>query len=232
MSDPNYMNYEILDDNVTIQDGRIKNKIQEEDSVVSVKREPVYENDKQLCTINNENIKPEQELHTELIIKSEIWDENLVMEGERIKIEIQEEGSNVIHSYSVVSVKREPGSDENDKQFYTISYEDIKLEQELHTELIIKSEILDETILMEGGHITNEEAGSNDSDSVVSVKHEPVSDENDKQLYIIINDEDIKLEQELHTEVIIKNETLDETDLGNKPFACEICNKGFTCRYT
>ncbi|XP_044738384.1 zinc finger protein 860-like [Chrysoperla carnea] len=100
--------------------------------------------------INEENFKLENELHTELILnKSEILDENVVMEVERIKNEIPEEDSNDSESDGVVSVKHEPVSDENDKHLYTINYENIKLEKELHTELIIKDEILDETVLGE-----------------------------------------------------------------------------------
>ncbi|XP_044738810.1 zinc finger protein 681-like [Chrysoperla carnea] len=89
--------------------------------------------------------KVEKEFQTELVlIKSEIFDENDVVEGGQIK---KEEGSNDSESEDVVTVKQEPVSDENDKNLFSINYEHIKLEQELRAELIIKSDILDESDL-------------------------------------------------------------------------------------
>ncbi|XP_044727052.1 uncharacterized protein LOC123290789 [Chrysoperla carnea] len=107
------------------------------------------------------------------------------MEIGQIKSEISEEVSNDIDN--VPNVKREP-------------VKNIKLEKELHTELIVKNEILDDNLAIEVVRIKNEipEEDTNNSDNVISVKHEPVHD-NDKQLYTI-NDENIKVKKELHTE--------------------------------
>ncbi|XP_044742002.1 zinc finger protein 12-like [Chrysoperla carnea] len=97
--------------------------------------------------INKENIKlQEEELSTKLIIKNETIDENTAMEVGQMKNEKPEDDSNDFDS--VVSVKQEPVS-ENDEQLYTINYENIKLEKELNTELIIKDEILDENSILE-----------------------------------------------------------------------------------
>ncbi|XP_044739004.1 zinc finger protein 354C-like [Chrysoperla carnea] len=190
---------ETLDDNnVVMEGGHIEagNDV-DSDSVVSVKHEPV-----------DENNKLENELQTDLINKSEtLNDNNVVMEGGHI------EAGNNVDSDSVVSVKHEPVDEDN--KLYEINFENIKLERELQTELINKSETLnDNNVVMEGEPIKNEE-GSNDSDS-------------DKHLYT----EKIKVEKELHTELIIKSEICEENTILasqriHQSFLCDICNKRF-----
>ncbi|XP_044731200.1 zinc finger protein 492-like [Chrysoperla carnea] len=72
----------------------------------------------------------------------------------------------------------------------------------------------------------NEECYNNiDSDCVINVKVESV-DENDKQV-CTISYENVKRENDLHTELIIKDEKLDKTVLGEQSFSCDICKKTY-----
>ncbi|XP_044727915.1 zinc finger and SCAN domain-containing protein 12-like [Chrysoperla carnea] len=91
---------------------------------------------------------------------------------------------------------------------FFINEEKIKLEKELHIEsVIIKNETLDNDVIMEGGQIKNEE-GSNDIDSVVSVKLEPVHEDLYTETIFIKNepfDDNVTIEDER-----IKNEVPEE----------------------
>ncbi|XP_044729634.1 zinc finger protein 271-like [Chrysoperla carnea] len=183
---------------VTIEDGRIKNEIPEEDSndidsVVSVKHEPSRENDNQLCTINYEHIKLEKELHTEVMINNG-----------RIKSEIPEGDSNYIDSVVILSVKHEPVR-ENDNQLCTINYEHIKLEKELHTEVLInngriKSEIPEEDTQHKGIHSEEKPFSCSICNKTFSLKR-----------YLVLH-------KQIHSE--------------EKSFSCDICDKSFSQQST
>ncbi|XP_044727062.1 zinc finger protein 184-like [Chrysoperla carnea] len=170
-------------------------------------------------------------IFTEIFIKTEPLDDNVTMEVGQIKSEIPDDGSNDFMEKEILK----ESIYENDKQFYTINYENIKVKEELHTEQIFKNETFDENIRMEVDPIKNEiqeeeDSHDIDSDSVVSVKHEPVH-ENVKHSDTN-NDENIELEKELHTELIIKNETFDGNVVKKVGFSCNICNRTFTYQHS
>ncbi|XP_044742010.1 zinc finger protein 260-like [Chrysoperla carnea] len=204
--------------------------------------------------INKENIKlQEEELSTELIIKNETIGENTAMEVGEMKNEKPEDDSNDFDS--VVSVKQEPVS-ENDEQLYTINYENIKLEKELNTELIIKDEILDENSILEPHEVhtgrKNQSFLCGICDKTFTqkrylVQHKRIHTEDKPfecgicnkrfslQRYLVRHNReklfpcDICNKQFVNKYSLVRHQRI---HTGEKPFICDICNKRFTQKGT
>ncbi|XP_044742103.1 zinc finger protein 675-like [Chrysoperla carnea] len=185
---------ETLDENAVVKVERSENDTPEENcmKVERIENETSEENcsdENDLNTINYENLKLEKQSHSELIIKSETFNENVVMKVEQSENETPEEKC----------------SDENDLN--TINYENLKLEKQSHSELMIKSETLDENAVVKVERSENDTPEENFEQSENETPEEKCSDENDLNT---INYENLKLEKQSHSELIIKSETFNE----------------------
>ncbi|XP_044736701.1 zinc finger protein 595-like [Chrysoperla carnea] len=174
--------------------------------------------------IKLENIKVEKEDNTELIdvkeeilnenvmvmlekgIKNEILEDSITFEHGRIKNEILE-GSNASMERGIINVKEESSS--------TINYEN-----ELHTEFIIKDEILDVNVL----ETLNRQGQKTQIHTPFSLDFEETFNKSDSS----IQDEPTNTEENSFSSNVTRKK-LNRSE-GTPSFTCDICHKTFTRR--